>query len=126
MKMLCAYAAIVCIIASAATAGERVWQEVDLRGIYVFGHATNTLTPCSSGQPMWLDGAGKASEDLHAAYDSSVAAHFDPLYVVVRGRLDAEYDTGDYWLGLFKIEELIDYSADPQVIAECQSEAANK
>lgn len=102
-----------------AAATERVWQQVELRGIYIFGHATSTLEPCSSGQPMWLDGNNQGSEDLGAAYDSSVSDHFEPLFVVVRGQLDAEWDTGDYYVGRFLIEELVDSSADPEVISDC-------
>ena len=109
---------------SNAAAQDRNWQEVELRGVYVFGHATSTLEPCSSGQPMWLDGNSQASLDLDAAYDSLVNEHFEPLFVVVRGKLDADWDIGDYYVGRFLIEDLIEYSADPGVISDCQSHAA--
>lgn len=111
------------VFSSAAFAQSRNWEDVELSGIYVFGHATNTITPCSRARPIWLDGVGKGADDLHKAYDSSVGARFDPLYVVVRGRLDAEFDIGDYYLGWFDIAELVEYSAEPDVISKCQSQA---
>ena len=92
------------VISSTTSAEDFVWQEVELRGLYIFGHATSTITPCSRVRPIWLDGIGQGSDDLHAAYDSSGRAHFEPLYVVVRGRLDAEFDTGDYFLGGSKLK----------------------
>lgn len=102
-----------------AAAQDRDWQEVEMRGVYVFGHATSTLEPCSSGQPIWLDGNNQGSKDLGAAYDSSVSGHFEPLYVVVRGQLDADWDSGDYYVGWFLIEELIEFSAEANVIENC-------
>ena len=108
---------------SCATVQGRDWQEVELRGVYVFGHATSTLEPCASGQPMWLDGDNQGSEDLHAAYESSVSGDSEPLFVVVRGQLDADWDSGDYYKGWFLIEELIEFSADADVIETCLAAA---
>lgn len=124
-------AAIPCVLfLSAVTvpalAQDRNWQEVELRGLHVFGHATSTIAPCATGQPSWLDGSGPASRALHDAYEASVDAFLEPLYVVVCGKLDPDYDSGDYYLGWFVIEEFVEYSADPEVIADCIAEAAGK
>lgn len=108
-----------------ALAQDRNWTDVEIRGLYVFGHATNTIAPCSSGQPSWLDGNNQATRDLHAAYDLSVNARLEPMYVVVRGLLDPDYDSGDYYVGWFVMEELVEFSADPDVIARCQAAAGD-
>ena len=101
------------------------WENVELEGIYVFGHATSALTPCWRERPMWLDGVGKGADDLDDAYETLAKADFDPLFVVVRGKLAADRDNGDF-LGWFVIEELVEFSADPDVISNCQSQARTK
>ncbi len=106
-----------------ASAQDRNWIDVEIRGLYVFGHATSTIEPCSSGQPSWLDGNNQATRDLDAAYDIAGNDKLEPLYVVVRGKLDPDYDSGDYYQGWFEIEELVEFSADPDVIAECGAAA---
>ena len=105
---------------------EPTWQELEIRGLYVFGHATSTIAPCSSGQPSWLDGSGQAARELHNAYDASVDALLEPMYVVLRGKFDPDFDTGDYFVGRFVLEEFVEYSVDPEVIAECEAEAAGR
>jgi hypothetical protein len=105
------------LLSFSAFAQERDWNDVEISGLYVFGHATSTIAPCSSGQPSWLDGNNQGTRDLHAAHDSSGNDDLEPLYVVARGKLDPDYDNGDYYIGWFVMEELVEFSADPDVIA---------
>ncbi len=81
---------------------------------------------CATVQPIWLDGNNQGSEDLHAAYESSVGGDSEPLFVVVRGQLDADWDSGDYYKGWFVIEELIEFSADADVIENCLAPASSQ
>lgn len=111
---------------SCAAAQDSDVSTVELRGVYIFGHATSTLEPCASGQPMWLDGNSKGAEDLGAAYESSMRGDLEPLFVVVRGELDADWDIGDYYVGRFVIEELIEFSADADVIENCLAPASSQ
>lgn len=116
---------LILVFSFGASAQDRNWKDVEIRGLYVFGHATSTIAPCLSGQPSWLNGNNQATRDLHAAYDFVGNDELEPLYVVVRGMLDPDYDSGDYYVGWFEIDELVEFSADPDVIAECQAEAGN-
>ena len=123
LVVLCVF---LCCLTSSVSAytQEPNWQELEIRGLYVFGHATSTIAPCSGGQPSWLDGSGQAARELHDAYDASVDALLEPMYVVLRGKSDPDFDTGDYFLGRFVLEEFVEYSADSEVIADCMAEAA--
>lgn len=112
-----------------ASAQPGEFKDVEVEGVFFHGFSATVIYLCTDETPWWVDLEGDGGSKLLEAYQSlfpqgTAEGHdYAPLYVVMRGRLEADSSNSDY-LGMFIVDDLVEYSADPDAISDCRSQAA--